>query len=231
MGQRQVVLGLGLTIIMVMVLTSYATAYTTDGGLEENDRVKFSYELYVDGSLYQKSKEFETTVSLTNLVEGFYKNVLGMKLGESRSFTVPPDEGYTSPSHELYGKTLDFRNVVLLEIVVDASPNDGSPSVINTSDDTQGSKLGEALVTYILPGLAVVGIIYVLFLLRHRIGRVVNRAEALLPAGMKKHLSVCEVCGAPQEGNCKKCGAKLCRNCFGTNCPYCGSNVFIAKKK
>ena len=43
------------------------------------------------------------------MIPGFDKGVIGMNVGEEKTFTVSPEEGYgTSGSHPLAGKTLVF---------------------------------------------------------------------------------------------------------------------------
>ncbi len=220
------------SLLLILVISGNASAYTSSGGVEDGDRVELKYELYVDGALHDSSTSWTTSVSQASLVLGFYLNVLGMKLNTPKSFSVPPDQGYTNAGHELYQKTLDFRNVEILDIVTDASPDDGDAGVMDRiAQNVGGGKLGEFIVLWLIPALIISGVCYALYISRHRFAKVTAALSAIVPASLKKRMSLCEICGAHQEGVCGKCGAKLCRNCFLPQCPKCKSNKFLPMRK
>ena len=89
-------------------------------GVQTGDNVEMAYKLWIDDDKdgqvdtneepYQDST-FTTEVSSSKLIYGFYKNVLGMQEGEEKTFTVPPEEAYSSG--ELAGMTLVFYVKIL----------------------------------------------------------------------------------------------------------------------
>ena len=40
---------------------------------------------------------------------GFEKGIIGAKLNEEKTISIPPEEGYNQPGHPLYNKTLYFK--------------------------------------------------------------------------------------------------------------------------
>jgi len=74
--------------------------------------VSVYYKLSVDGTEIQSNygqTPFSFTVGSGQVIPGFDKGVLGMAVGEEKTFTVSPEEGYgTSGSNPLAGKTLTF---------------------------------------------------------------------------------------------------------------------------
>ncbi len=63
----------------------------------EGSTVKVDYTLTVDGKVVDSSKghePLEFKVGGHQVIPGFEKAVLGMKVGEKKSFTVSPEEGY-----------------------------------------------------------------------------------------------------------------------------------------
>ncbi len=96
-----------LAVLILSALVS-GSAYTTFGGIETGDVVNLDYVLSYDDEVQQEGPDFETEVSPNKLIQGFYEGLLGMKVGEDKEIVVPPDKGYTDPSHSLYGKFLYF---------------------------------------------------------------------------------------------------------------------------
>lgn len=74
--------------------------------------VSVYYKLSVDGTEIQSNygqQPFSFTVGTGQVITGFDKGVLGMAVGQEKTFTVSPEEGYgTSGSNPLAGKTLVF---------------------------------------------------------------------------------------------------------------------------
>ncbi len=68
------------------------TAVVADG-----KTVKINYTLTVDGKVVDSSKgrqPLEFKVGTHQMIPGFEKAVMGMKVGEKKSFRVKPEEGY-----------------------------------------------------------------------------------------------------------------------------------------
>lgn len=69
----------------------------SDRTVEEGNTVKLHYVLTVEGKEVDSSRQrgpFEFVVGSGKVIEGFDRAVRGMKVGETKSFTVQPEEGY-----------------------------------------------------------------------------------------------------------------------------------------
>ena len=81
--------------------------------VKQGDTVTLDYTLIVDGSIADTSvgrQPFSFAVGAGQVIQGFDEAVIGMKIGEEKTFTVPPAKGYgESGSHPLAGKTLLFE--------------------------------------------------------------------------------------------------------------------------
>ncbi len=60
--------------------------------------------IYISGREY---KPFSFAVNKGQVITGFYEAILGMKAGEEKEFTIPPEKGYSSGA--LANKTLIFK--------------------------------------------------------------------------------------------------------------------------
>jgi peptidylprolyl isomerase len=63
----------------------------------EGNMIKVNYKLTVDGEVIDSSKKdspLEFKVGYKQIITGFESAVIGMKIGEKKSFNVAPDEGY-----------------------------------------------------------------------------------------------------------------------------------------
>ncbi len=68
-------------------------------------------------------------IGKNEVIQGFEKNVIGMKPGEEKTFSVPPIEGYgerTSENVKVYPRELFEKQGIDLEM--------GSTLIINTSE-------------------------------------------------------------------------------------------------
>ena len=75
--------------------------------------VKVEYIAKVDGKVVDKSEgnwPLEFTAGAGELIEGFDEAVIGMKLGQEKTVTVPPEKAYGTgkADHPLGGKTMVF---------------------------------------------------------------------------------------------------------------------------
>ena len=81
-------------------------------GIKKGDNISLDYTLTVDGQVVDSSvgkQPLTFVVGSGQVIPGFDKGVIGMNVGEEKTFTVSPEEGYgTSGSHPLAGKTLVF---------------------------------------------------------------------------------------------------------------------------
>lgn len=62
-----------------------------------------------DFSVRGSYSQFDFTVDNSEVIPGFDAGVLGMQVGQTKIIIVPPDQGYTTDGHALYGKTLYFE--------------------------------------------------------------------------------------------------------------------------
>ncbi|MEW6001118.1 MAG: peptidylprolyl isomerase [Nitrospirota bacterium] len=65
--------------------------------IAEGKLVKVYYTLTVEGNVVDSSREgepFKFRVGSSQVIPGFEKALMGMKVGEKKSFQVSPDEGY-----------------------------------------------------------------------------------------------------------------------------------------
>ena len=75
--------------------------------------MKVEYIAKVDGKVVDKSEgngPLEFTAGAGELIQGFDEAVIGMKLGEEKTVTVPPEKAYGTDkmAHSLGGKTMVF---------------------------------------------------------------------------------------------------------------------------
>ena len=95
-------------MLLVMSAVILAGGCGKEEVIKEGSKVKVAYEgSLADGSVFDKSEEgqpLEFTVGKGELIPGFDKAVLGMKLNEKKDFTVPPEDAYGQRNEELFRK-------------------------------------------------------------------------------------------------------------------------------
>jgi FKBP-type peptidyl-prolyl cis-trans isomerase (trigger factor) len=107
-----------LAIFVCLFLVSGCTTFGINDNrvVENGDKVKVDYWLTVDNEIKDTSggrDPFEFTVGAGQVIPGFDKAVLGMKIKETKEVTLTGTDAYTTGP--LAGKTLDFK-ITLLEI-------------------------------------------------------------------------------------------------------------------
>jgi len=78
-----------------------------------NDIVTVHYKLFDrNGTLIQEgdAPTDDSTIPIADerLLHSYIDEIIGMRVGEERHFIVPAEEGYTTTSHEMYGKDLEY---------------------------------------------------------------------------------------------------------------------------
>jgi peptidylprolyl isomerase len=72
---------------------------------KSGDKVKVHYTGKLeDNTVFDSSKDrppLEFTIGSGSIIPGFENAVIGMQTGESKTFTIPPDEAYGQPRDEL----------------------------------------------------------------------------------------------------------------------------------
>jgi peptidylprolyl isomerase len=107
-----------LLLSMLFLVTSCSKAVNAKGG----DTVKVGYTLTLsDGTVYDTTEggePIEFTIGNDEVIEGFEEAVIGMKVGETKTVTIPPNKAYGE-----YDESLVF--------VVDRAdlPSDTEPTV------------------------------------------------------------------------------------------------------
>jgi len=73
--------------------------------IKSGDKVKLHYNAKIkDGTLYQSTenrKPEQFDLGEGQIIEGIRKNLIGMEVGEKKSFTVTPDEGFGAHDENL----------------------------------------------------------------------------------------------------------------------------------
>lgn len=88
------------------------------------DRIEIFYTGRIEStgevfdSSYRNGSTEPNVFSVPSAIKGFKQGVIGMKIGGKRKIIIPPDLGYQSEDHELYGKTLVY-DVKLADILGD----------------------------------------------------------------------------------------------------------------
>ena len=112
---------LGIILLTGAVLTGCNSA-STGGGAKNGDTVQVNYTgKLADGTVFDSSQgrdPLEFTLGRGDMIPGFEKEVLGMKVGDKKTFTIPSDEAY--------GPHLD--NLVI-EVSRDRLPGNVTPEV------------------------------------------------------------------------------------------------------
>jgi len=74
----------------------------------------------VKAGIFQKGRDYKpltVTLGASQVIKGFNDAIVGMKPGEEKTVTLPPEQAYgKSGSHPMAGKTLQFK-IILVEII------------------------------------------------------------------------------------------------------------------
>ena len=194
-------------------------AYTSCDGIEQGDVAVVDYK----GTVQSTGKVFDSTenrgpatftIAPDKLIQGFYEGMLGMKIGERKTITVPPEKGYTdintAPDKSLVGETLIFDVYV-------QSIKSGTHAC-NTSNSSGSSDTFLKVIGWII-GLGAVGFFGITGY--YRLQKTVTKSCVHCKTEGRDRLS---------EGKCGKCGNYYCRQSFSRGCPNCKSNTFVPNK-
>lgn len=76
----------------------------------------------VKAGIYQKSRDYKpltVTLGAGQVIKGFNDAIVGMKTGEEKTVTLPPELAYGQKGkHPMAGKTLQFK-IILVDIVAE----------------------------------------------------------------------------------------------------------------
>lgn len=109
--------------------------------VEKGDVIKIDYTLTVEGETVDTSEgrePLEITVGSGQVIPGFEKELIGMKEGEEKSFTVAPDQGYGAVSEEA------FVEIPKEKLASDVEPEVGMVLTVGSPDGrTHRAKIHE----------------------------------------------------------------------------------------
>ncbi len=104
---------------------------------KSGDKVKVHYTGKLeDNTVFDSSKDrppLEFTIGSGSIIPGFENAVIGMQTGESKTFTIPPDEAYGQPRDELKMevKKSDFPEDITPEVGQQLQMKRADGNVIN----------------------------------------------------------------------------------------------------
>lgn len=74
----------------------------------------------IQAGIFQKGRDYKpltVTLGAGQVIKGFNDAIVGMKPGEEKTVTLPPEQAYgKSGKHPMAGKTLQFK-IILVDIV------------------------------------------------------------------------------------------------------------------
>jgi len=196
----------GVIFLLVIVAQSFITAdaYSATYGVEIGDTVTMSYVGTKDnGEIFDQNAHATFTIDNSKLIPGFVDGIVGMKIGETKNFVVPPARGYKTG--ELAGINLNFKVTIISVAGYD-------PSSTTAVDDTFSRTFMGWTIAILLVVFGAFGFMAV--------------KNNFVPS-----LTKCIICGEPYEGTCANCSASYCRKDFGRRCQECGHKTFIPRKK
>ncbi len=100
-----------LTVVCLLLVSGCIGGETM---VKDGDTIKVDYWLTVDGEQIDTSEgrgPFEFTVGAGQVIPGFDKTVIGMKVGDTKEVTLTGTDAYTAGP--LAGKTLNFKITIL----------------------------------------------------------------------------------------------------------------------
>ncbi len=126
----------GLNNSDVIIGSSPAGAYEPVQRVQPTDSVTVHYVLsFRNGTVEQEGyvpgNDSVTEIQNEGLLEAYKEQIYGMRIGETRHFIIPAEEGYTSPDHPLYGEDLEY--VITLTRIDDNFKNPAESSAISYS--------------------------------------------------------------------------------------------------
>ena len=115
---------------------------------KSGDKVKVHYTGKLeDNTVFDSSKDrppLEFTIGSGSIIPGFENAVIGMETGESKTFTIPPDEAYGQPRDELKMEVnkSDFPDDITPEVGQQLQMKRADGNVINVVvADMEGEKV------------------------------------------------------------------------------------------
>ena len=85
-------------ILLIAASVSFSGCLNNGPAAQDGDTVRVHYVLSVDGDVYQSSRDmgqtFDFTLGSGSAIAGFNDAVVGMKVGDKKTVTIPPKDAY-----------------------------------------------------------------------------------------------------------------------------------------
>ena len=185
--------------LMILLIPVQAVQGYSEG-LEIGDRVDMRvYGEFTNGTVFQPLITMEDVeITYTGFTDGFTENILGMRVGEEKTFMIPKERGYDEP-HELANEDLVFTVGLLSVVNLQGIP----------SSEPQESNFSSLLVNTFLSVLVIFSA-----LLLFSYSKRIRKASSVIS-------------GQPAEVQCTRCGSTYTRQEFGRKCPACENKVSV----
>ncbi len=78
-------------LLFILLIVYFGTPQTSAylDGIEDGDKVNLDYVLSYDDEVQQNGPGFETYVTDSAIIQGFYEGLLGMRIGQQKNIVVP----------------------------------------------------------------------------------------------------------------------------------------------
>lgn len=112
-----------------------------DEGVKNGDKIKVMYTGYLeDGSVFDSNEGKEALsfeVGTGQIIKGFENAVIGMKIGESKSIIIKPEEAYGERHEEMVVKIpkTQFQGEEIKEGMMVSSSNGMQATVVSVNEE------------------------------------------------------------------------------------------------
>ena len=112
-----------------------------DEGVKNGDKIKVMYTGYLeDGSVFDSNEGKEALsfeVGTGQIIKGFENAVIGMKIGESKSIIIKPEEAYSERHEEMVVKIpkTQFQGEEIKEGMMVSSSNGMQATVVSVNEE------------------------------------------------------------------------------------------------
>lgn len=124
-----------LTVITLCMSVLPSHAYSYSFGVQLGDEIEINYTLYRNDTaqLVEIFQFQRVVVEYGEEIDGLIDTLLGMRIGDHVTVTIPAERGYTDTSHWLYGVALN-ATIFIWGLAQDSTP---PPSQQQTLEDNQ----------------------------------------------------------------------------------------------
>jgi FKBP-type peptidyl-prolyl cis-trans isomerase 2 len=131
----------GLVLVLLLLAVAFSGCLNSDAGASEGDTVFVHYKLTLVDGTYQESDNLPPFVlGQGQLISGFQNAIYGMKIGETKTVTLPPEEAYGNIDPSLVQTFTHEEMMTVLghipEVGGTVSTTVGPRQVIEVTDET-----------------------------------------------------------------------------------------------